>query len=249
MVTVNIARAGLRRAVRQPLFYILLGIFGALIFLAQFFILFTFGEETTMLHEVGLSSILMCGLILSIFLSAESISAEEESRTLSMLLARPVKHYQIVLGKFLGAVGATFVALSALAFLFIVILKARGEQVGSGIFISIIAAYAQSAVASSVAILLSTIMPFAANVVLCFLLFIVGNVLPAVLSNTAGGKVWCAVILSALPNFSNFNFTTEIALRTPIPPASLLWALLYAGAYAGACLSVAVIILRLRQTR
>jgi ABC-type transport system involved in multi-copper enzyme maturation permease subunit len=249
MVTVNIAKAGLQRAIRQPLFYILLGVFGVLIFLAQFFILFTLGEETTMLREVGLSSILMCGLILSVFLSTESISAEEESRTLSMLLARPVKHYQIVLGKFLGAISTTFVALSALTVLFIIILKARGEEVGSEVAISIIAAYAQSALAASVAILLSTLVPFAANVVLCSLLFIVGNVLPEVLSRTAGSRLLCTVTLSVLPNFSNFNFTTEIARRIPIPLASLFWVLLYAGAYTSASLSVAVIILRLREVK
>jgi ABC-type transport system involved in multi-copper enzyme maturation permease subunit len=249
MITVNIAKAGLRRAVRQPLFYILLGVFGVLIFLAQFFILFTFGEETTMLREVGLSSILMCGLILSVFLSAESISAEEESRTLSMLLAHPVKHYQIVLGKFLGAISTTFVAVSVLAVLFVIILKARGEEVGSEVVISIIAAYAQSALAASVAILLSTVVPFAANVVFCSLLFIVGNVLPAVLSRTVGSRLLCTITLSALPNFSNFNFTTEIARRIPIPLISLFWALLYAGAYIFASLSVAVIILRFREVK
>jgi ABC-type transport system involved in multi-copper enzyme maturation permease subunit len=249
MVTVSIAKAGLRRAVRQPLFYILVGLFGILIFLAQFLILFTFGEETTMLREVGTSAILMCGLILAVFLAAESISAEEESRTLAMLLAHPVKRYQIVLGKFLGTVGATFAALSALTALFIIILVGRGEEIGSAVIVSLVSAFAQSAVASSVAILLSTILPFAANVVTCSVLFVIGSVLPALLSESAGGRLLCAILFSVLPNFSNFNFTGEIARRVPIPSIAVLWALLYAVMYIVASLSVAVLILRVREVK
>ncbi|MFH1421312.1 MAG: ABC transporter permease subunit [Planctomycetota bacterium] len=244
MLILNIAKTGLRRGLRQPLFYILVGLFAILIFLAQFFILFTFGKETTMLSEVGLSCLLMCGLVLSIFLSAESISAEEEFHTLAMLLVRPVKHSQIIMGKFLGTVLTTFIAISILAVEFLIIMVVKGKSIEGSVIISVVAAYAQSALTAAIAILFSTFVPFAVNMVSCCLLFLAGNILPAMLSEQ---RFLSAVVLSVIPNFFNFNFTTEIALRTPVSIGTLLWTLLYACAYIYAVLAVAALILRARE--
>lgn len=129
--TLSLAWTTYREAARQPLYYILIVVFGLLILLSHMFTLFTFGEgeKRNMIREMGISSILLCGLFLAIVVAYQVITRELESRTALTLLSKPLSRTSFLIGKFLGMMWAIFYAVLALFFGFVVALWwGEGEE-------------------------------------------------------------------------------------------------------------------------
>jgi hypothetical protein len=104
--------------VRQPIFYLLIGIFGALIFLSQYITFFAFGEELSMMKEMAITSTALCGLLLALFASTTVVSDELENKTVLALLTKPVYRSEFILGKFLGIAYAVLLVVLFFSLLF-----------------------------------------------------------------------------------------------------------------------------------
>lgn len=112
--TLVILRHTFKEAVAQPIYTVtlLLGtailvIFGALPF-------FTLGDDTTMFKAVGLDVVLILTLIATLFATSRSIFEEIEDRTMLTLMSKPVRRWQVLLGKYLGLVCASALAVAVL---------------------------------------------------------------------------------------------------------------------------------------
>src|SRR5881397_2517019 len=78
---------------------VILGVFGLLPF-------FTLGEDTIMYKAVGLDIILLLVLVVTLFATSRSIFDEIEDRTMLTLMSKPVRRWEVLLGKYLGIVVA-----------------------------------------------------------------------------------------------------------------------------------------------
>lgn len=105
-----IASTTYREAARQPIYYILVASFAALILLSNFTTLFAFEQEGRMIREMAISSVILCGALLSIVMAGTVVTAEMERRTALTILSKPVTREQLLLGKFLGLMRAHLVA-------------------------------------------------------------------------------------------------------------------------------------------
>src|SRR5437773_252466 len=85
---------------RRPLYYILLAVFGLLIFFSNFLSLFTFSQEANMVREMGVASIALWGFLIVVVLSPVVVTQELEDRTAITLLAKPVTRSAFLVGKF-----------------------------------------------------------------------------------------------------------------------------------------------------
>jgi ABC-type transport system involved in multi-copper enzyme maturation permease subunit len=88
--------------VRQPIYALLLLLGAALIGLSPLFAMFTYLENIRLVKDMGLSTILVTGLLLAAFSATNVISEEIENRTVLTLLAKPLARWQFIVGKFLG---------------------------------------------------------------------------------------------------------------------------------------------------
>ena len=101
-----IARATTKEAVRQPLFFLLVLIAAAVILLNSYMPFFTFGSDTQELKSNGLSTMLICGLLLAVWTAGMSITNDIEGKTAMTLLSKPVNRRQFILGKYMGILQA-----------------------------------------------------------------------------------------------------------------------------------------------
>jgi ABC-type transport system involved in multi-copper enzyme maturation permease subunit len=115
--TITVASHTCHQALRQPLFYVLTAGFAAMIWSSQFFTMFTLDEslEGLLLREMGISSIALCGALLSVLLSWLVITRDMERLVALTLLSKPLSRTQFLVGKYLGILAAVGFASLVLA--------------------------------------------------------------------------------------------------------------------------------------
>src|SRR5258708_10817832 len=93
-----------REAVRDRVLY-KLGFFALLMMIAAIAVgQISIGIEQTVIVTLGLSAISVIGLLISGFIGVALVSKEMDKRTLYALLAKPVRRWEFLLGKFAGLV-------------------------------------------------------------------------------------------------------------------------------------------------
>lgn len=116
-----IARATAKEAIRQPVFFLLLGIGLVLLVVNTILPFFSLGEDIKMLKDCGLAIILFCGMFLGIWTSSTSISEEIEGKTAMTLLSKPINRRQFVTGKFIGIFNTVLALMLPLMIVFLVL--------------------------------------------------------------------------------------------------------------------------------
>ena len=97
-----VALAAFREGIRQPMFWLLLGLALLLLIVFPFIPYFTFGEDLVMLKEMGYDTIMLAAPIFGVIAASNSISEEIEGRTAITLMSKPVSRRQFLLGKYVG---------------------------------------------------------------------------------------------------------------------------------------------------
>ena len=99
-----IAMNGFRESVRDKVMYNLVAfailLMGASYVLAQL----TAGQDLKIIKDLGLSSMSVFGLFMAVFIGIGLVSNEVERRSIYSLLAKPIRRYEIVIGKYAGLV-------------------------------------------------------------------------------------------------------------------------------------------------
>ena len=115
----NIGRITYQEAVRQSLFYIVLAVSAVLLLISPLFCLFAFGEEVSMMREVGMATITFAGILIAILTASQVITNEIENLTAIMLLSKPVRRSEFIIGKFAGILFTILIAFLFLSMVFI----------------------------------------------------------------------------------------------------------------------------------
>src|SRR5271154_680472 len=98
VVAVNTFREAVRDRVLYNLVFFALMMIGAAILVGQISI----GIDRLVIVNLGLSAISAFGLVMAIFIGVGLIYKEMEKRTLYSLLAKPVRRWQFIAGKYAG---------------------------------------------------------------------------------------------------------------------------------------------------
>jgi ABC-type transport system involved in multi-copper enzyme maturation permease subunit len=130
-----VARNTFREAVRDRVLYNL--VFFAFLMIAAALIVgqISVGIETVVMISLGLSAISLMGLLIAVFTGVGLVSKEIDKRTLHAALAKPLRRWEFLVGKFAGLAVTLAVNTAAMAtglFLALWLVKhsiARGEAV------------------------------------------------------------------------------------------------------------------------
>ncbi len=87
---------------RQPIYAVIIIFSLLLMFLAPAVSMYTLDEDIMLLRELGLSTLFLAGLFISVFASTGAITEEIESGTITTILSKPISRPSFVVGKFLG---------------------------------------------------------------------------------------------------------------------------------------------------
>lgn len=112
--TLVILRHTFREAVSQPIYSLLVAFAAAVLIIFTMLPFFTLGEDTVMYKAVGLDVILLFVLLSTLFATSKSVYEEIEDRTMLTLMSKPVRKWEVLLGKYLGIVTAAAVAVAIL---------------------------------------------------------------------------------------------------------------------------------------
>jgi len=123
-----IAANTLTEAVRQKVFNFFLIIGLVFIGSASFFAQFTFGEQMKFIKDTCLGVISVISTLIAIVGTAQLLPNEVENRTIYTILAKPVRRFEFLLGKFLGSLFLLGVSILAMSLLFgaVLFIKEQG---------------------------------------------------------------------------------------------------------------------------
>src|ERR1051325_9430244 len=112
--TLVILRHTFLESIVQPIYPLLIGLGAAILVIFAALPFFTLGEDTVMFKAVGLDIILLLVLIATLFATSKSIFEEIEDRTMLTLMSKPVRKWQVLVGKYLGIILAALLAVIVL---------------------------------------------------------------------------------------------------------------------------------------
>lgn len=275
----NIYQIGLmtyKESVRQPLLYIVIAVSALLILLAPLFSLFAFGEEMSLVREVGLAAITFALLLVTILTSNQVITLEIERLTAMTLLSKPVKRSDFILGKFTGIVLTLLLVTFILGGVFIAVYwfkeglphikEGAAQGKSSGLLISefiksdvslltkgVYFCLLQAILLTSFAVLLSTYFPLVLTAIGCFLIFAIGHVSNYLYQTLQKGYLiidslgWLTTLV--LPNFTILNVSSLTATLTPLSLNYMLWATLYTATYSSIVIVITIMIFNKREIK
>ncbi|MFN2492920.1 MAG: ABC transporter permease [Pyrinomonadaceae bacterium] len=214
-----IARNTFREAVRDRVLYNLvlfvLLLTGAAIFVGEL----SGGQERKIIVDLGLSSMLVFGVFIAIFVGVGLVYKEIERRTIYAIFAKPVGRGEFLIGKYFGLCLTLLVNVLVMgagvsaALLYV----NRGfDPLMARIWPAILLVYVELAILTSIALLFSSFSSPALSALLTFFIFIIGHFssdlksLSTSMSSSAARWLFSAVYY-LLPNLANYGFITPAA--------------------------------------
>ncbi len=251
-----IARNTFRECIRDRVLYNL--ILFALIMIASSIALgqLTLGHEDKVIVDLGLSSISAFGTLIAIFIGIGLVYKELEKRTVYVLLAKPVRRSEFIIGKFAGLLLTLLVnTLIMTAGLMLTMLWHGGVAPDAYLRIlpAVFVTFLSLTLTTALALLFSTFSTPALSALFTFFLWVIGHFNSDLrafgrLTKSALLQGMCEALYYVLPNFGNFetvgsrDVIQTAAYYQHINAGAVAWITLYGALYCAALvvLSVAV---------
>jgi len=235
VVAVNTFREAVRDRVLYNLVFFALVMIGAAILVGQISI----GIERLVIVNLGLSAISIFGLVMAVFIGVGLVSKEMEKRTLYSLLAKPIRRWEFLAGKYAGllltlAVNTSFMTLGLAAALFYVgrpFVRSDGS-----ILIAVYFILLGLALVTALALFFSCFSSPMLSTLFTLGIYVTGVFAGDIrglgdLTRNPAVKAATKLIYYAVPNFHDFNAIAAAAHGERIP-FSLVWQnTLYAALY------------------
>lgn len=219
-----------QEAVRRRVFLIIL-IFGMIsIGISNFFSFMSTGEEEKFITDFGLGSILLAGMLISVFLGASLIPSEIERKTIFTILAKPVDRLHFILGKFFGIILTVFVNVFMMGLVFLIFYYAKQHhKIDAHLGLSImnltkalILVFFELVVLSSIAVAVSVMASSVAfNIVLTMFIYFAGHISSSfqhLIEHT--DQAWVAGMLKVtyffIPKLDNFDIREKLLMGDPV---------------------------------
>jgi ABC-type transport system involved in multi-copper enzyme maturation permease subunit len=245
-----------REAVRDRVLYNL--VFFALVMMAAAILVgqISIGIEQMVIVSLGLSAISVIGLLMAVFIGVGLVSKEMDKRTLYALLAKPVRRWEFLLGKFGGLLLTLAVNTAAMAAgLFIALRYVKHlERADLAVLVAVYFILLKLALVVALALLFSCY-----TTPLLAILFTAGLYVSGLFvlemrtyrSETMAPAVaallrWLSYLL---PNFENFDVMASAAHGRSIPGALILQNTAYAAVYCTIVLAAASVIFSRRNLK
>jgi ABC-type transport system involved in multi-copper enzyme maturation permease subunit len=237
----GIARYTFIEIFRNKVYYVLL-LFAGVLILSTLLLGSLGGEQRSrMIVDMGLGSIEIFALAISVFAAVTLVLEEMESRTLYLVLTRPVARQHFVLGRFFGLIALISAAYVLMAFAHIVLCKASGIVLDHHYALALYGSWEKIVLITSVAMFFSLFATSTISAVtFTFFFWVMGHFSQELrfLAHKSSQPVvlaLCSVFSYIAPNFELMN------LRDMPPAHSYAW--LWPAAGYGFCYTTVALLL------
>jgi len=245
-----VARNTFREAVRDRVLYNL--VFFALLMIASAVVVgqISMDIETVVMISLGLSAISLIGLLIAVFTGVGLVSKEIDKRTLHAVLAKPLRRWEFLIGKFAGLAATLAVNTAAMAAGLFLALWMVKHSVKLGDAVVLVAVYfilLKLMLVVALAMLFSCFTSPLLAILFTGGLYVAGlfvaelrNLQVTTLSQQT--QRFFAVISYILPNFGNYDVMGAAAHGRAIAGALVLHNTLYTALYCAMVLAAAAMI-------
>jgi ABC-type transport system involved in multi-copper enzyme maturation permease subunit len=245
-----------REAVRDRVLYNL--VFFALVMIAASILVgqISIGIEQMVIVTLGLSAISVIGLLIAVFIGVALVSKEMDKRTLYALLAKPVRRWEFLLGKFVGLVLTLALNTAAMAAgLFVALRYLRPlERADVAVLVAVYFILLKLALVVALALLFSCFTTPLLAILFTAGLYVSGlfvGEMRTYRSETMAPAMramlrWLSYVL---PNFENFDVMASAAHARTIPGTLILQNTAYAAVYCTILLAAASVIFSRRNLK
>jgi ABC-type transport system involved in multi-copper enzyme maturation permease subunit len=245
-----------REAVRDRVLYNL--VFFALVMIAASILVgqISIGIEEMVIVTLGLSAISLIGLLIAVFIGVGLVSKEMDKRTLYALLAKPVRRWEFLLGKFGGLVLTLALNTAAMgAGLFVVLRYLKPlERADLAVLVAVYFILLKLALVVALALLFSCYTTPLLAILFTAGLYVSGlfvEEMRTYRSETMSPAMrailrWLSYVL---PNFENFDVMASAAHGRTIPGVLILQNTAYAAVYCTILLAAASVIFSRRNLK
>ena len=248
-----LARNTFREAVRSKLLYNLL-IFAMLMIASSVVVAdLHIGYDKRIYVDFGLSAIVLFGTLIAIFVGINLVYREISQKTVYTLLAKPVRRWEFLLGKYAGLCALLLVEIAIMAACFFGLLLAQGEPVTLELWLAMGLVLLELALVTAVALFFSSFTtPYLAGM-FTIALWIIGHLLGDLRafgehSQSVSLDWLMSVLYWSLPNLDRLDVTAWAASGQPAD-ARVAVSGLYAVGYSTILLLASVILFRRRDFR
>lgn len=197
---------------------------------------FTYGAPHRVAVDFGLGMLSLSSLGISLFLGVSLLSKEIDSRTVYMIISRPVHRFAFILGKILGLLGVQLVNLFILSFFIVLTVWAIGAGLSPLIWWAIFFIYLESILLLLVVVLCSLIANNVISTILGGVLLVLGHAIKDAqgISFVVDRPVLKTVLEFyhfILPGFYKLNLKDYVLYQTDLPFSYLFSSLSYSVLY------------------
>ncbi|MCB4792349.1 MAG: hypothetical protein LHV68_10775 [Elusimicrobia bacterium] len=238
--------------IRNKIFYVII-LFG-IITLASSFLLSVLGGEQSkrILLDIGLNAIEFFALITICFASVNLILEEMESKTIYLILTRPVSKSIYLIGRYLGLITAVFCGIVIMSIFHLSILYFKGWEFSFRYPLAILLSFEKITIIGSLALFFSLLSTSAISSVSFTVSFwILGHFSEELkfLGNKATfihTKILAKVMYYLTPNLQYFNL--KDFWNIPVIAGNWIWvSLIYGLLYSAFCLVLSLWLLKYKE--
>ena len=145
-----------REAVRNRVLYSLLLFAVALIVSTVALGQLSVHEELRVTRDLGLGGISLFGVLIAIFVGVNLVYKELDKKTVFSLVPKPIRRFELILGKFVGMTVTLAVQIAIMALVLWGVLRLQGADYEPAVFRAIALTFLEVVVVTSIAILFSS---------------------------------------------------------------------------------------------
>ncbi len=208
------------------------------------------GEDQKIVKDLGLAAIEFFSVAIAIFIGTSLLFKEMDKRTIFIVLAKPVRRYEFMLGKFLGLAATLTCLLAAMTAAFGLMLVAL-HAFAFALFWQIALEWLQILLMIALALMFSTFASPVMAMAYSFALYLIGHNLEGlrVLARQAAPTARRLILLlyDVLPNLGHLDIKNQVVYGMPFSLSQWCVAASYGLVYTAFALVVGVLIFARRE--
>ena len=238
-----------REVIRDRIFYILIFFAVGLIVLSKALGWISIEHDTRVIANLSLASINLFALLVTVFLGTHLVYKEVEKRTLYSVLAKDVRRWQFVLGKYFGLLATAALCVAGMGGIFFLYLLVMGGQPTGAMVLALYGILLELLIITALSLLVSGLTSPILSAFIVFVMFLTGHSVEVVRKFVVEMKYEASdlplmVAYWIIPNLSNCNFKNFVGSDVLPDGNHVLLSTLSAGVYSGALLVLTLLVYR-----
>lgn len=189
---------------------------------------FTFGVPERVALDFGLGMLSLSSISISLFLGVGLLSKEIDSRTVYMVISRPVPRYSFILGKIFGLMGIQIVNVLLLSAMTVTATVLLGGAISKILIWAIVFTLLESLMLLLVVVLISLLANTVLSVLLSIVLLLLGHIIRETqqISFVAENEILVKILdfyHFILPAFYKLNLKSDVIYKSDLPNSYILF--------------------------